>query len=365
MKPHRMLARRLSYFVLASLLILLARYLQAGPSLLHEDPQQGEVLEVYFVNAGDAHFYPYWESSILSLTREDAATKVDYVSIEGATFPCDRPDVRAGRVFLPGVKIADLISNLDVCSLNPEEVELAASQSIREREMDESSRTGIVVKCGEQEKLFRLPSFQIDKEMLQEKMPDAVALLELRDQVLDRVSASQAPEWWERPSQELGQAQLPNLAAGKFDRGFWFCSGGDPVGIVSSVHRKGLDPLFGSDCDLYKLRNVLAGYRGPSPGVGGHTGQLINKDEYPLIEYISPVYPPLAIQAGIEGSVRLQLHLDPGTGTVKQVRVVESHPLLAVAAVNAAERWRFDSAQHLPPTILAVVEFSLAPICSQ
>jgi len=54
----------------------------------------------------------------------------------------------------------------------------------------------------------------------------------------------------------------------------------------------------------------------------------------------TPIYPALAKEQGVQGAVRLNIVI--GTdGTVKEVRVLEGHPLLAPAAVNAVKRWKY------------------------
>ena len=53
---------------------------------------------------------------------------------------------------------------------------------------------------------------------------------------------------------------------------------------------------------------------------------------------VDPVYPYLARIAHIEGDVRLEAVVDE-TGCIAEVRVLDGHPLLATAAVDAVKRW--------------------------
>ncbi len=55
---------------------------------------------------------------------------------------------------------------------------------------------------------------------------------------------------------------------------------------------------------------------------------------------VMPVYPDEASEDRIEGAVKLEATLTR-EGTIKELRVVEGHPLLADAAVEAVRQWRY------------------------
>ena len=59
-----------------------------------------------------------------------------------------------------------------------------------------------------------------------------------------------------------------------------------------------------------------------------------------LIHETKPVYPPLAMQARIQGTVLLQAVVAKD-GTVQDLRVVSGHPLLVKAAMEAVKLWRY------------------------
>ncbi len=61
-------------------------------------------------------------------------------------------------------------------------------------------------------------------------------------------------------------------------------------------------------------------------------GNLINK--------VQPVYPPIAKNARIQGSVVLQAVISK-TGVVENLRAVSGHPMLIPAAVEAVKQWRY------------------------
>jgi periplasmic protein TonB len=59
-----------------------------------------------------------------------------------------------------------------------------------------------------------------------------------------------------------------------------------------------------------------------------------------LIYQTDPVYPPLAKQARVQGSVVLEVVINK-EGSVETTRVLSGHPLLAQAAVEAVRQWRY------------------------
>lgn len=64
-----------------------------------------------------------------------------------------------------------------------------------------------------------------------------------------------------------------------------------------------------------------------------------------LISQPKPVYPPLARQARIQGTVRLQAIIAKD-GAIVELQVVSGHPLLVQAALEAVRQWRYQ------PTLL-------------
>jgi protein TonB len=63
-------------------------------------------------------------------------------------------------------------------------------------------------------------------------------------------------------------------------------------------------------------------------------------EESRLIAGPRPIYPPLARQARISGTVRLEAVISRD-GTILDLRAVSGHPLLIPAAVAAVQRWVF------------------------
>ena len=69
-----------------------------------------------------------------------------------------------------------------------------------------------------------------------------------------------------------------------------------------------------------------------------------------------PVYPPIAIQAKRYGTVVLEAVIDE-TGTVRDVTVLRSVPLLDRAAIDAVRQWRYSPTKlnGVPVTIIMTV----------
>ena len=58
------------------------------------------------------------------------------------------------------------------------------------------------------------------------------------------------------------------------------------------------------------------------------------------IAKVTPVYPPLAWQAQVQGSVILKVQISK-SGDVVNIQLVSGHPLLAPAAIDAVKQWKY------------------------
>jgi protein TonB len=63
-----------------------------------------------------------------------------------------------------------------------------------------------------------------------------------------------------------------------------------------------------------------------------------NVQQASLLRQQKPVYPPLAKQARIQGTVRFEAVIAKD-GTIQNLRVVSGHPLLVQAATDAVKQW--------------------------
>jgi protein TonB len=81
-----------------------------------------------------------------------------------------------------------------------------------------------------------------------------------------------------------------------------------------------------------------------APAPPAPTRQTAKYDAPQLISHRDPIFPPVARQAGISGSVELQFTITP-EGKVRDVSVVSGNPLLARAAIDAVQSWRYAPAR--------------------
>ncbi|HEX8815241.1 MAG TPA: energy transducer TonB [Terriglobales bacterium] len=68
---------------------------------------------------------------------------------------------------------------------------------------------------------------------------------------------------------------------------------------------------------------------------------------------VAPVYPRLAQQYHLEGSVNLAVIVAPN-GHVKSSKVIGGNPLLAQAAQEAIKKWEFEPAQQETTEVIAI-----------
>jgi len=59
-----------------------------------------------------------------------------------------------------------------------------------------------------------------------------------------------------------------------------------------------------------------------------------------MVKKVDPVYPPLARQARIQGSVILQVVINK-SGDVENIQLYSGHPMLAPAAIDAVKQWKY------------------------
>jgi TonB family protein len=59
-----------------------------------------------------------------------------------------------------------------------------------------------------------------------------------------------------------------------------------------------------------------------------------------LLKRVAPVYPPLARQARIQGTVILNIVINK-LGEVRDLQLYSGHPILAPAAIEAVKQWRY------------------------
>lgn len=67
---------------------------------------------------------------------------------------------------------------------------------------------------------------------------------------------------------------------------------------------------------------------------------ISHPDPAQILRQVQPLYPPIAKAAGIEGTVVLRAIISRG-GDVENLETISGHPVLARAAIQAVEQWKF------------------------
>jgi protein TonB len=93
------------------------------------------------------------------------------------------------------------------------------------------------------------------------------------------------------------------------------------------------------------LGGVIGGMAPPPPKLKGPLRVGGNVQAARIINRVQPIYPPLARQTRISGTVRLHAIIGKD-GTIQQLEVLNGHPLLQQAALDAVRQWRYQ------PTLL-------------
>lgn len=64
-----------------------------------------------------------------------------------------------------------------------------------------------------------------------------------------------------------------------------------------------------------------------------------------MISKVVPIYPNLAQNMGMAGSVKIEALVAPN-GTVKSADILGGHPVLAQAGLDAVRKWKWEPAAH-------------------
>lgn len=77
--------------------------------------------------------------------------------------------------------------------------------------------------------------------------------------------------------------------------------------------------------------------------VRSHAQNTVSKRR--IVEQMVPIYPELARNIALEGTVKLDALVAPD-GSVKNIVVKGGPPVLVEAAISAVRRWRWETAAH-------------------
>jgi TonB family protein len=289
-------------------------------------PSQFYVVSVSFSDYGPSFYY-----RILDVKQDGLDSVVRYVRIAPVGIFCPKLAVQAVEARVRGTSPAQLAGKNNPCAVRPEALKTSLKQNRRAESVFEAISFGVVAQCGPSSVAFTLPmDQQVDLKGLAKAHPEMARLWDLTGATTDHAFGKKdifhdRREEDEAALQGAGEKLVPELISGLYDSGLRLAVTGN-VGTWNS-------PNF---------RSILATYRGPVNARDARpVPELLNERAYQFSRSEPPIYPPLALQARIQGRVELQLTVQPETGQVNGVTVVSGHPLLTPAAANAAKQWRF------------------------
>ena len=275
---------------------------------------------------------PFHSDFILDVSPEGADVHVRYIRIGPLGGGCSRTTtVKAVNTQIQEAALSKIIGTNNPCSVSPDNLSETLSQYPKKDLMLSSVRFGIVAMCGGNEVVLDLPERQrIDLDRLRQDAPTIARLWSLWDEVEVAVFGGSSP-FTEKDVelQQAGAAIVPDLMAGKFNKGF----------VDKSVE------------------NDLSDYRGPVKP-GDFTAQLMNAETYQFASYVSPMYPEMAKLSNVHGRVMLEAAVDVTSGEVRGVTALNGDALVTQAAIDAARRWRFVPGTVTSQPIHAVLDFA-------
>ena len=113
-------------------------------------------------------------------------------------------------------------------------------------------------------------------------------------------------------------------------------------GMINLVLDRG---KIGYEVNTAAIENSQLRYREPSTPAATssmQTPEVSQESSRPIAYRVVPEFPKLAATLNLSGAVQLQA-IVRADGTVKQVKVMGGHPVLAEAAAAALMKWRFES----------------------
>jgi TonB family C-terminal domain len=255
---------------------------------------------------------------------------VRYIRIAPHSVCSESITVQVATVKLPEILPADFVRGYDLCNVDSARLNRKLQRQTHTAAIDDSVRFGIVASCGPSEIAIHLPYPELVRlESLRKKSPQVARWWDLQGSVKERAFGTenvfyQASAKQDVQLEQAGETMIAALRSGRFDKGLY--------NRCNFVRGPCKPPSFGDE---------LQGYAGPA-GSWGPSPRLSQASQYRFKRYVDPKYPPLAMQARIQGTVTFDLSVDPSTGRVQQVNIVRGHPLFREAVMAAARLWEFE-----------------------
>jgi len=294
---------------------------------------------VYIVAEAVSDASPFWFKYVLDLSPSRDGVDVRWIRVAPLGNGCPGVTVKA----MTGV-INDSISQIvkpDLCSMSPRAVNKALNRAKRLASIWDSVGFGLVAQCGGSTREFHLPIADlVDMNRLKRESSDVAAMYDTYSNAVRSVFGSKSfyniSKELDLELQSQGIKFVTELQSGKFDAGL----------------------------SRGTLATPLAEYRGTrvDSSEPSSTVQLVNPDRDAFLLYTEPIYPPVAKQARIQGSVELDLDLD-ASGQVRTVLSVRGHVLLVDSAKQSAMKWRFPATAQTGSQLQVVLKYQISGKC--
>ncbi len=139
----------------------------------------------------------------------------------------------------------------------------------------------------------------------------------------------------------------------------------EPISVVAGAAPKRADsslpnpPVLGSaQIASDPLRQLVSSLPTAQPSLPANLHVSRGIPQPILVHQVAPIYPALAKQDGIEGTVVLDVLVEKD-GKVASLRVVSGNSLLATAAVRAVRQWRYQPSQLNGQSIAVPIKITL------
>jgi TonB family protein len=290
--------------------------------------------ELYLVDVWENDTTPFWESGIVHAQRRDSSVEVDYTRIASSTAPCNDPRLSGSHTTLHNTRLEDLTDGLDLCSIDVSRFNHNADKYSKKPEAFASARSAVVARCGNEERIFKMPQFKMNMKDLRQVEPSAEKLLGLFGRIREKSFPGE-----DLTDIQLDSEQFEKLKSGWFNDAYWYA--------------------VQSNSDINQLHFILENYKHIARGESGRIGALLDTEGYKLKQFILPNYPLIAARAHLEGKVVLSLEVDRTTGRVVNAKAISGHVLLKDSATESVKTWQFEIPQTLPDRIKVLFDFSL------
>jgi TonB family protein len=111
---------------------------------------------------------------------------------------------------------------------------------------------------------------------------------------------------------------------------------------------------------IYLNIGMLAAQTPGNPSASSHSVIPSDRAEQNLVTFVQPDYPPLAKATSVVGKVRVEIVIDE-TGSVKTLKLISGHPMLAPSAIQAIKKWKYRpfEVDGKPTAVETAVEVSM------